>query len=341
MANKRGFGASIAEEVMRELGNDTPDAQATPKVLTRRQTAISKLSGDIVYDQDEWVDPAICRPSSENARDYSQLTYENCRDLIEGIKSEGQQRFPSIVRRVEGGDATYEVVAGLRRHFAITWLRDNNYPSFKYLINVQKLDDESAFRLSDLENRSRTDITDLERGISYRSALERHYHGDYERMADRMAMTSRNLRRYIELADLDADLIAALGGQYAAKITHASTLKTEARKSTKNEEAILAEAELLAAQQAELREAGKPLIPAAQALKQLLDSTKGQKPPKQKEKPVSIATASGVPVLELAAGTARTAATIRILPKANATLDEMKKAASDAIEQIYSVRKKR
>ena len=40
-------------------------------------------------------------------------------------------------------------------HWAITWLRANNYPDFRYLIEVRDLTDEQAFRLSDIENRDR------------------------------------------------------------------------------------------------------------------------------------------------------------------------------------------
>src|SRR3546814_8286453 len=103
-------------------------------------------------------------PSPVNARDYMALTYDYCAELIETIKSEGRQRTPATVRPTNDSAQPYEIIAGSRRHWSITWLRANNYPDFKYLIDIQKMDDEAAFRFSDLENRARTDISDLERG---------------------------------------------------------------------------------------------------------------------------------------------------------------------------------
>ena len=60
-----------------------------------------------------------------------------------------------------------EVICGARRHWTITWLRANNYPRFRYLIEERELTDEEAFRLADIENRDREDISDYERAVDY------------------------------------------------------------------------------------------------------------------------------------------------------------------------------
>src|SRR3546814_8500634 len=78
---------------------------------------------------------------------------------------------------------------------SITWLRANNYPDFKYLIDIQKMDDEAAFRFSDLENRARTDISDLERGRGYLEALSQFYDNDRNRMAERIGISDRKSTR--------------------------------------------------------------------------------------------------------------------------------------------------
>src|SRR3546814_21095769 len=103
-----------------------------------------------------------------------------------------------------------EIIAGSRRHWSITWLRANNYPDFKYLIDIQKMDDEAAFRFSDLENRARTDISDLERGRGYLEALSQFYDNDRNRMAERIGISLSQLNRYILLAKIDEQFVDAI-----------------------------------------------------------------------------------------------------------------------------------
>src|SRR3546814_6474785 len=119
------------------------------------------------------------------------LSYDDCAELIETIKSEGRQRTPATVRPTNDPAQPYEIIAGSRRHWSISWLRANNYPDFKYLIDIQKMDDEAAFRFSDLENRARTDISDLERGRRYLEAISQFYENARNRMAERIAQRKR------------------------------------------------------------------------------------------------------------------------------------------------------
>ena len=55
------------------------------------------------------------------------------------------------------------MIVGTRRHWSISWLRRNSYPTMQFLAQAATLDDEAAFRLADLENRARRDISDIER----------------------------------------------------------------------------------------------------------------------------------------------------------------------------------
>ena len=97
-------------------------------------------------------------------RDYAALNEETCADLIESFKAEGRQNFPAIVRRVEDDpEHDWEVICGARRHWTVSWMRAHHQPDFKFLIEPRELTDEEAFRLADLENRSRRDLSDYER----------------------------------------------------------------------------------------------------------------------------------------------------------------------------------
>lgn len=335
----RNYGSSIAASVLESVGEGAP-GPAPERPLVDRTAALSSLSGDVVFNQYRWVDPASCRPSRVNARDYDALTFEDCSDLIETLKSEGQQRTPAIVRPTGDAECPYEIVAGLRRHWSISWLRSHNYPDFRYLVDVQKLDDEAAFRLSDLENRARTDITDLERGKSYREALNAYYEGDRERMAERIGISSRNLLRYIWLAELEPAILDALGGHRAARVAHAQSIRSEFSKSPHHRELILAEATAIAGEQRKLAGAGEKTIPAADVVKRLIHA--GSRKPAHKRHethaPMQIAAASGDTMIEFVSGTARTAATIKLLPKANATREEMHEAVRKLVDQFYDAR---
>ena len=107
------------------LGNlDAPEpAPAAAEVargsrfLKRSTTIADHVTGEIEEKTLRWVDPADCVMWDRHNRAYDLLTEENCRDLIDGIRAQGRQEFPAIVRRK--GDA-YEVIcaAALCRQLA-------------------------------------------------------------------------------------------------------------------------------------------------------------------------------------------------------------------------------
>ena len=172
--------------------------------LLGRESALARVaSGEVRQVTQLLIDPARARVWEGNARFQAQLSEANCRDLIDSIIAEGGQKVPAMVRRVEGDPAIdYELIAGTRRHFAISWLRANNYPDMRLLAQVADLDDEAAFRLADIENRARKDISDVERAKNYASALDTHYGGKQRRMADRLNVSESWLSRMLKVAQL-------------------------------------------------------------------------------------------------------------------------------------------
>ena len=130
------------------------------------------------------------------------------------------------MRRLHGELAhDFEVICGARRHWSVSWLRAHNYPDFRFLVEVRELTDEEAFRISDLENRARADLTDLERARDYLRALDRHYEGRQKSMAQRLSVTESWLSRYLDLARLPASLIRAFPNPQDLKIKHVTLLK--------------------------------------------------------------------------------------------------------------------
>ncbi|WP_132270555.1 ParB/RepB/Spo0J family partition protein [Novosphingobium sp. PhB57] len=335
MARKPGFGASIASEVV-----DAFDSGETPElpsgdVLASRGKAISRLGADVLYEQFEWIDPALCRPSKQNARHYDDLTYSECADLIESIKSEGRQRMAAVVRRTDDPAVPYEIVAGSRRHFAISWLRANNYPEFRYLVDVQKLDDEAAFRLSDLENRAREDVSDLERARSYAMALKTHYKGDVTSMSERLGMARATVYRYLALADLDQDFIAAFGDSKAITVSHPRTIATLIKEGGEPAERVRVEASRVAEEQARLRREGQPLLAPAEVLSRFKEAAKPPRPQIVENTSYTLCAADGSQILTYTRASKKRGMTVTLPVKLSAKRKEVEDAFAILIDEIF------
>ena len=237
-----------------------PDAptRLSVGVLAGRENRMAELaSGAVVARAVEQIDPARCRLWSEHNRDYAKLDEARCADLIESFKAQGRQEVPAIVRRVRGDpDVDFEVICGARRHWTVSWLRAHNYTDFRFLVEVRDLNDEEAFRISDLENRAREDLSDIERARDYLKALGRHYGGRQKDMAERLKVSEAWLSRYLDLARLPADLVAAFEDPHELKIKHVTQLKP-LLKPDDRERRVLAEAILIAKGRGE----GAPLKP--------------------------------------------------------------------------------
>jgi ParB family chromosome partitioning protein len=238
--------SAVFDDVLAGLDGDAPKAdRAGARFLNRSTRVAERLSGEIEEKTLRWVDPAQCRMWERHNRAYDLLTEDNCRDLIDGIRSQGKQEFPAIVRATGDAAQPYEVICGARRHFAISWLRANNYPQFRYLIELRELSDEEAFRLADIENRDREDLSDYERAVDYLDALGRYYGGSQKDMAARLEMSPAYLSRFLQLAKLPAEIVAAFATVRDIREQHARVLKKHMGTSAA-QEAVMAEARAIA-----------------------------------------------------------------------------------------------
>jgi len=244
----KGFGNQLAS-----AGGAARIAPRPPPrsgILSARDNRLAELAaGTAVTRLHEFVDPERCRIWDGHNRNYAALNETNCADLVESMRAQGRQEVPAIVRRVTGDpEHEFEVVCGARRHWTVTWLRANDYPEFKFLIEPRELTDEEAFRLADLENRSRKDLSDYERATDYARAIERYYGGSQQRMVERLDVSKSWLSRYLELARLPAEIIASFGSPQVIGITHAALLAPLLRV-PKTRERVLAAAVALAEEQ--------------------------------------------------------------------------------------------
>ncbi len=250
-----------------------PAARLPPRtgILGERQNRLAELaSGATVTRIQEYVDPARCRIWPGHNRDYAALNAENCADLIESMRAQGRQEVPAIVRRVtDDPDHAFEVICGARRHWTVSWLRANSFPDFRFLIEPRELTDEEAFRLADLENRNRRDLSDYERATDYARAIDRYYGGSQQRMAERLEVSKSWLSRYLELARLPGELVAAFGSPHVLGISHGAALAPLLRLPAKRDRLLAAAADV-AAEQVRLAASGAPMLKPGIVLRRVL-----------------------------------------------------------------------
>lgn len=249
---------AVFDDVLKGLDEVAPESEpkqrsiperAGGRFLNRANALSHRLSGDVVEKTLLWVEPERCRMWERHNRRYELLNERRCTDLIEGFKAQGQQEFPAVVRQVNGdSDHDYEVICGARRHWTVAWLRANNYRQFRFLIEVRDLSDEEAFRLGDIENRDREDISDFERAMDYADAVARYYQGRQKDMAARLELSETWLSRYLGLAKLPKQIVEAYAEITEVREHHARELKPLLAHPEKRK-LVLEEAKLIAHEQ--------------------------------------------------------------------------------------------
>lgn len=262
-----------------------PAGEGPPRVGDRLSTLARVTSGDYAEKTFRLVDPARCRMWARHNRRYSLLSAESCADLLESLRAQGEQEFPAVVRRLaDDPDYDWEVICGARRHWSVSYLRDVEHREIKFLVDERVLTDEAAFRLSDLENRAREDISDYERAVDYREAVQTFYGGVALRMAERLEVSRTWLSRFLDLAKLPDEVVSAFGDVRLLRENHARELKPLLTE-TAARDRVLAAAKVLTDRQAARRNGGDALIEPAKVMTALKAAAAGQDPASQPTPP--------------------------------------------------------
>jgi ParB family chromosome partitioning protein len=262
--------ASDAEDALR-----TPASVGSP-LLARTNSLERIASGELKQVAQIRVDPKRCRIWEGNGRDYAALNYDRCRDLIDSMIAEGGQKVPALARKLKNDpNHDYEVIYGTRRHWATSWLRENNYPDFVFLAEVRDVDDEAAFRLADLENRARADITELERARNYAMALPLHYEGKQSNMAERLNISKGLLSKMIAFASISDEILGAFTSVGEISLRQGYGL-AHATSDEVSEKRALCEARKIIDENKALIQAGKGGLPTASVLTRILKAASGQ-----------------------------------------------------------------
>jgi ParB family chromosome partitioning protein len=337
MARKQSdYLAALLADEPTDTDTGTPPAplateRARGSTLLNRETALARVtSGEVRQVTQLLLDPARVRIWPGNARSYQHLTEEGCRELIDSIIAESGQKVPAVVRRVDGDPAhDFEVIAGTRRHWSIAWLRAHSYPEMQFVAQVANLDDEAAFRLADLENRARKDVSDLERARNYAEALEVHYGNHLTRMAERLKVSKGWLSKMVKVAHIPDAVIAAFASPADVQLKPAYAL-AQALDDKAAATAIQDAACDLAREQTARRDRGAAPYPAADVLRRLLETPNG---PADTAPPFTWTTPHGRPALSIQSSN-RQGVTIRLHAGSGAVTDELVEALRQALQYL-------
>lgn len=331
------FATDLVDAVDTSLETQQPRAgRLGVGMLTGRSNRLAELAtGSVVNRTSELVDPARCRMWAGHNREYATLNEARCQDLIDSMKAQGKQEVAAIVRRVRGDtEHDFEVICGARRHWSVSWLRSHNYPDFRFLVEVRELTDEEAFRLSDLENRARDDISDLERARDYLRALTHYYEGHQAAMAERMRVTASWLSRYLDLARLPPAILASFANPHDLGIRNVAAIKPLLKPQDRRNR-VIAEAERISRARAAGQAMPTTIIDTIRLMAVAADPPKKTGAPKRTGSLArTIASAAGRPMLKVDVDNRSLALTLPI--RSGATRAEVDTALATVLDQHWS-----
>jgi ParB family chromosome partitioning protein len=263
--------AGLLRDILNTLSYDPPPSlEAQSGALTQLDKRLSGLTpGTGVARQMIKIRPRDCAVWDGNPRNVPGLTATNCRTLIDSIAAEGGNRIPALVRLMPPGSPfPYELLVGSRRRFSIEWLNNNGRPELFLNALVVELSDEEAFRVADIENREREDITELDRARSYEAAVGRFYAGVQSRMAEALSLSNSQLSRLLSLAQMPTEVVDSFGTRDELRVRHSEVLTPLLRREPERGRIIKA-ALAIGAEQQQLAARNERMVPAATVLARL------------------------------------------------------------------------
>lgn len=184
----------------------TFEANATSSDSRQAESSCGMLGGRPESRRDReiiLISPFRCRVWTFNHRSEEKLTEEACKDLIEDIRTSGQQ-VPALGRRLHSDpDHDVEIIYGARRHLATRLLgRD-------LIVEIRELTDDEALRAMEKENQQRMAPSPYERGRTWLRLLRGKACKSHQDIADRIGVARSLVSRLISIAELPAVIIAA------------------------------------------------------------------------------------------------------------------------------------
>lgn len=268
------------------------------------------------------LDPSCIKLWHGNARDRGSLNETNCSELIESIAKDGGNLVPVIVRRIPGDNLYFELIAGMRRHFAVDHLQ-RFHPDLLLLAQVVTLSDEDAFRIADIENKDRNDVSAVERGRNYAWARDTLYNGKQCALAAALGRKAPWVSRYLRIAAIPDEVLQAFASPTDLAAKPAYKL-AQALDDVDCRPGIIARAQELAREQDERK--GDKAMSGTKVLKRLLNDAS----PQQGEPLAAWSSKSGQPALTLKKRD-RNGLNLMVHKNTDATIDELVESFREAL----------
>lgn len=124
-------------------------------------------------------------------------------ELVSSIRAKGVLE-PIIIRPKKKG---YEIVAGERRFRAFSQIAGEDGAGQEIPAIVRKLSDEEAFDIMTIENLHREGLTEAEEAYSFKAYVDKKGKGAIEELAERSGISSRYIRRRVEVLKLPRKIL--------------------------------------------------------------------------------------------------------------------------------------
>lgn len=188
-----------------------PERRPAPRPDAPRKAMLRKENQAIV-----WLSPEECEPWTFHDRTAEgPLSFDECEELINSIKTPEEQEIPALVRDrtkldrpLKEGEKRFEIIYGSRRHFAASY---NKLPRWKTVFaqrpmgdDKQPVSDEEWDRIlvgkMHIENQHRTDISLLQKALS--AKRNRPKYSNVRVMAEYWKESKSTIARYLKLATI-------------------------------------------------------------------------------------------------------------------------------------------
>jgi ParB/RepB/Spo0J family partition protein len=179
-----------------------PDEENRTKVTRKR-----KGSQDSTLSSYQDLAVGRIRGNSWNPRS-SGFDGQKFDELVASIRQKGVIQ-PIVVRSIQEQDYDFEIIAGERRHRAMSLIASQDPARSTIPAIIRECGDEEAFEICFIENLQRQDLSEPEEARAFADYVDRKGPESITMLAEKLGVSSRYVRKRVEIMRLPKPLIWA------------------------------------------------------------------------------------------------------------------------------------
>lgn len=129
-------------------------------------------------------------------------------ELVASIRQKGVIQ-PIVVRPIQETDYDFEIIAGERRHRAMSFIATEDPNRCTIPAILRECDDEEAFEICFIENLQRQDLSEPEEARAFAEYVDRKGQDSVVSLAEKLGVSPRYVRKRVEIMRLSKPLIWA------------------------------------------------------------------------------------------------------------------------------------